>query len=153
VTEPSENGTPDSPSSGSTAGPFLGALAIIIAVVITIVLLNVFSGGEPTDDQLIARAVSGQNDALQRQDYGAFRTYTCAEESGQESEILAAQRQSVDKRGERFVDGVSGVAVDGDRATADITYYFDNDRDAKETVEIAFVREDGTWKVCSTGPS
>jgi len=59
----------------------------------------------------------------------------------------------VTKRGERVVDAVSGVVVDGDRATADITYYFDKDTDAKETVEVTFVREGGSWKVCSTGPS
>ncbi|MGP4055942.1 Rv0361 family membrane protein [Mycobacterium sp. 4D054] len=140
-------------SSGSAVAPFLGALAIITAVVIGIWLFNVFSGDGMSDDQQIARAASGQNDALQRGDYADFKVFTCAEQHAVESKVLDTQRSSVLRRGERFVDRVAGVAVDGDRATADITYYFDKDKDAKETVEMTFVREGGSWKVCSTGPS
>lgn len=148
MSEPSE-----SPSGPAALWPFLGALAIIVAVVIGIWLLNAFSGDQLTDDQQIARAASGQNDALQRQDYVGFVGFTCAEQQSSEDEILSRQRDSVAKRGERIVDTVAGVKVDGDRATADITYYFDKDRNAKETVGVPFAREDGTWKVCSTGPS
>ncbi|CAA0108578.1 Uncharacterised protein [Mycolicibacterium vanbaalenii] len=147
MTEPS-----DSSSEGGTAGPFLGALVIIVAVVIAVWLFNVFSGDDLTDEQQIGFAVVAQNDALQRQDYADFRAYTCAQEQGTEAEVMDEQRDSAGKRGERFVEGTGGVVIDGDRATADITYYFDNDPDAKETVEIAFVRQDGLWKVCSTGP-
>lgn len=147
MTEPED--TTDRPA----VAPFLGALVIIVAVVIGIWLLNIFSGDDLTDEQQIARAVSGQNDALQRDDYADFVAFTCAEQRGDEAKVLAGQRASVQERGDRFVDAVAGVVIDGDRASADITYYFDNDSDAKETVEVAFVREDGTWKVCSTGPS
>lgn len=147
VTEPEE--TPDR----SAAAPFLGALVIIVAVVIGIFLINVFSSDDLTDEQQIARAASGQNDALQRADYADFRAFTCAGQQGDEAKVLSAQRDSAQKRGERYVDRVGGVAIDGDRASADITYYFGTDEENKETVEIAFVREDGAWKVCSTGPS
>ena len=149
MTEPTE---PADSTGRSAIAPFLGALAIIVAVVIGIWLMNVFSGDDLTDAQQIARAASGQNDALQRQDYPTFRTFTCAEQQGVEPEIIAEQRNSSEKRGERFVDKVGVVRVEGDRATAEVTYYFDKDREAKETVEIPFVREDGAWKVCSTGP-
>ncbi len=44
------------------------------------------------------------------------------------------------------------MIIDGDRASADITYYFDSDPEAKETVEMSFAHEDGAWKVCSPGP-
>jgi hypothetical protein len=147
VTEP--EGTPDKP----VVAPFLGALVIIVAVVIGIWLMNVFSGGDLTNEQQIARAASGQNDALQRDDYADFQAYTCAGQRGEEAKVLSAQRDSVQKRGNRFVDRVAGVVVDGDRASADITYYFDNDPEAKDTVKMTFVHEDGAWKVCSTGPS
>ncbi|MBX7431958.1 lumazine-binding protein [Mycobacterium sp. Y57] len=143
----------EQPSEGSSAGPFLGALAIIVAVVIGILLFNVFSSDEPTPDQQIARAVSAQNDALQRRDYAGFLEYTCAAQHGEETEVLSAQRDSVDKHGERVVDRVAGVAIDGDRATAQVTYYFDKDPDAEETVDVELAREAGSWKVCSTGPS
>ena len=148
MTEPS-----DSSSGGTTAAPFLGALAIIVAVVIAIWLFNAFSSDELTDEQQIGRAVVAQNDALQRMDYTDFRTYTCAAKQGAESEVIAGQHDSVVNRGDRFVDGVTDVAIDGNRATADVIYHFDKNPDAKETVEMAFARQDGAWKVCSTGPN
>ncbi len=150
MTEPTE---PADSTGRSAIAPFLGALAIIVAVVIGIWLMNVFSGDDLTDAQQIARAASGQNDALQRESYQDFQAFTCAAQQGEESKVLDAQRDSVAKRGDRYVDRVDAVAVDGDTATADITYYFDNDKEAKETVEMSFAREDGAWKVCSTGPS
>ncbi|PRC42483.1 lumazine-binding protein [Mycobacterium sp. ITM-2017-0098] len=146
MTDPGE--TPDR----SAVAPFLGALTIILAVVIGIFLINVFSGDDLTDEQQIARAASGQNDALQRLDYGDYREFTCAGQLRDEAKVLAEQNDSVQKRGGRFIDRVAGVAIDGDRASADITYYFDNDTEAKETVAMTFTREDGAWKVCSTGP-
>ncbi|GJF12128.1 hypothetical protein NGTWS0302_01090 [Mycolicibacterium cyprinidarum] len=148
MTEPS-----DSSSGGTTAAPFLGALAIIVAVVIAIWLFNAFSSDELTDEQQIGRAVVAQNDALQRMDYADFRSYTCAAKQGVESEVIAGQHDSVVNRGDRFVDGVTDVAIDGNRATADVIYHFDKNPDAKETVEMAFARQDGAWKVCSTGPN
>jgi hypothetical protein len=145
VTEPAESDRP-------TFAPFLGALTIIVLVVITIVLFNIFGNDVPSD-QLIARAAVGQNDALQRQHYADFIAYTCKPQQGDEADILATQRDSVAKRGERFVDDVTKVVVDGDRATATVTYHFDKAPDTKSDVTTTFVREDGAWKVCSTGPS
>lgn len=143
----------DEPADRPAAWPFLAALAIIVIVVIGIWLLNVFSGDDLTDEQQIARAASGQNDALQREDYADYRAFSCAGLPGDESEVLSAHRDSVVQRGDRYVDRVAGVAIEGEQASADVTYYFDNDPDAKETVEMTFAREDGSWKVCSTGPS
>lgn len=140
-------------SSGTSAGPFLGALAIIVAVVIAIWLFNVFSGDGLTDEQQIARAAAGQNDALQRLDYADFQAYACLAQHRTESEILDRQRASEQERGNRVVERLDAISIEGDRATADVTYYFDDDRDAKQTVPITFVREGGGWKVCSPGPS
>jgi hypothetical protein len=133
--------------------PFLGALAIIVIVVIAIVGFNIFGSDDVPEDQLVGRAAVGQNDALQRQHYGDFRTYTCKAQQGSEAEVLARQRDSVTKRGERFVDDVTKVVIGGDRATATVTYHFDKAPDAKSDVSTTFVREDGAWKVCSPGPS
>jgi len=146
VTEPAESDRP-------TIAPFLGALGIIAIVVIAIVLFNIFGNDDVPSDQQVARAAVGQNDALQRQDYADFRTYTCKPQQGVAADILARQRDSVGKRGERFVDDVTKVVVDGDRATATVTYHFDKAPDAKSDVPTTFVREDGAWKVCSPGPS
>ncbi len=94
----------DSPDRPAVA-PFLGALAIIVTVVIGIWLINVLSGDDLTDEQQIARAASGQNDALQRDDYADFRAFTCAGQHGDEAKVLSEQRDSVEQKGARFVDG------------------------------------------------
>jgi hypothetical protein len=144
VTEPDEQ---------RTIAPFLGALAIIVLVLIAIAVANIVGDDSPPPDQQVGTAAVGQNDALQRLDYADFRGYTCAAQQGNEADVLAKQRDSVVKRGARFVDDVTGVAIDGDRATATVTYHFDKSPDQKMPVETTFVREGGTWKVCSTGPS
>jgi hypothetical protein len=133
--------------------PFLGALAIIVIVVIAIAAFNIFGSDDVPEDQLVGRAAVGQNDALQRQVYPDFLTYTCRAQQGKEAEIIARQRDSVAKHGERFVDDVTKVVIDGASATATVTYHFDKAPDAKSDVTTTFVREDGAWKVCSLGPS
>jgi hypothetical protein len=152
VTEP-EDDTDDPAADRPTIAPFLGALAIIVLVVIAIGLFNVFGSNDPPPDQQVGKAAVGQNDALQRQNYADFRTYTCRDRQGVEADVLARQRDSVAKHGERFVDDVTDVAIDGDHATAKVTYHFDKAPDAKTGVAMTFTREDGAWKVCSTGPS
>ena len=142
----------DSVADRPTMAPFFGALAIIVLVVIVIGLFNIFGKNDPPADQQVGRAAVGQNDALQRQKYADFRTYTCREQQGIEADVLARQRDSMAKHGDRFVDDVTDVVVDGDRATAKVTYHFDKAPDTKTGVEMTFVREDGAWKVCSTGP-
>ena len=151
MTDPGEDSEPA--ADRPTMAPFLGALAIIVLVVIVIGLFNIFGDNEPPAGQQVGRAAVGQNDALQRQDYADFRTYTCRDQQGVETDVLARQRDSVAKRGERFVDDVTEVKVDGDRATAKVTYHFDKAPDAKTGVAMTFAREDGAWKVCSPGPS
>jgi hypothetical protein len=149
VTDPVPEYPPDRP----TMAPFLGALALIVLVVIGIVLLNPSDGGDAAPDQDVSRAVVGQNDALQRKNYADFRDYTCRAEQASEADFLARQRDSVAKNGERYVDGVRDVRIEGDRATAAVTYHFDKTPDRPSKSELTVVREDGTWKVCSSAPS
>ena len=134
-----------------TATPFLLALVIIVVVITGIFVVNRSDGdGDP---EQIGRAVVAQNDALQRQDYAAFLVSTCAEQHGTEDEVLTRQRDSADQRGERYVDGASNVEVDGDKATATVRYHFGENEETEATVDMSFVREDGSWKVCSVGPA
>ncbi len=149
MTDPEDDSDADRP----TMAPFLGALAIIVLVAITIALFNIFGKNDPPKDQQVGRAAVGQNDALQRQDYGDFRSYTCRDQQGTQADIVARQRDSVAKHGERFVDDVTDVVIDGDRATAKVTYHFDKAPDTETGVAMRFVFEDGAWKVCSTGPN
>jgi hypothetical protein len=101
----------------------------------------------------VGRAAVGQNDALQRLNYADFRRYTCAALPGTEGDVLAAQRASVAKHGARYVDDVTNVAIDGDHAAATVVYHFATSSADKVNAPVNFVREDGSWKVCSPGPS
>jgi hypothetical protein len=137
---------PDRP----TIAPFLGALAVIAIVVIGIVLFNVFGSQHTTPGDQVAQAAVAQNDALQRRDYVAFRNFTCRAEQGLEADFLARQRDSVAKDGERYLDDVTDIRIDGDRASATVTYHFDKTAETKTPSELNFTKEDGAWKVCSS---
>ena len=88
---------------------------------------------------------------MQRQSYQDFRTYTCRGDQGNEPDFLARQRDSVAKNGARSVAEVFNVRVNGDRATADVTYGFEKTVDTTSGSELNFMREDGAWKVCESG--
>jgi hypothetical protein len=143
VTQPEPQ--PDRP----TIAPFLGGLAVFLLVVIGIVLFNVFGTQKTTPGDQVARAAVGQNDALQRQDYGRFQEFTCRARQGTEADVLARQRDSVAKNGERTLDDVTDIRIDGDHATATVTYHFAKTPDAKTPTGLTFANEDGSWKVCS----
>jgi hypothetical protein len=139
----------DEPVDRPTMAPFLGALAIIVVVVIGIVVVNLSSGDGLSEDERVGRAAVGQNDAMQRENWGSFTDYTCRDQRGTEADFLARQRDSVAKQGARYVDDVTGVRIDGDRATGTVVYHFDKAPDTKVNTETTFVREDGAWRVCS----
>lgn len=147
--DPESEPTSDRP----TVAPFLGALAIISIVVIAIALVNYFQDDELSPQQQIVRAAVAQNDALQKENYADFATNTCRSEQGTEAEVLADQRDSKEKQGKRLIDDVTDVAVDGDNATAKVTYQFDKTPDTKVDMKTTFVLEDGAWKVCTQEPS
>lgn len=136
-------------STGTSAAPFVAALVIIVLVVIGIWLVNISRGGSDDQHTAVVRAVLAQNDALQRQDYADFRAVTCAQYGGDEATVLARQRESVAAKGARFVENITEVAIDGGRATANVVYYFENDKDTKVDSATALVLEDGVWRVCS----
>lgn len=137
-------------STGSTPVPFMIALGIMVLVLAALGLSVVFRDDVPEVD-VVAQSAIAQNDALQRADYGDFRSYTCAAEAGDEADVLSRQQDSVNTNGARYVDGVSGVSIDGDKASGTVTYHFDNTPDDKVDMPTEFVREDGAWKVCSQG--
>ena len=138
----------DTPEDRPTAAPFLIALIVIVVGVIVVALVNSFGGDGLSEEQRVGRAAVAQNDALQREHFGAYTDYTCSAERGTEQDFLARQRDSVAEHGARYVDDVTGVQIDGDRATATVIYHFENTPDDRTDTELAFVREDGQWRVC-----
>ena len=132
--------------------PIAIAAAIVVVALGGIWVLRLVRGDDVPDDGLVGRAVVAQNDALQRENYDDFRTYTCAAQQGTEAQVLADQRQSKSAKGNRFVDDVKGFAAAGDRATATVVYHFQKSPDDKVSMPMTFIRENGGWKVCSPGP-
>ena len=129
--------------------PFGAALAVFVLVVIGIAVFVLTRGDGLTEQQRVGRAAVGQNDALQRQDYADYQRYTCTQEQSTEANVLGAQQESVRERGARYVDDVTDVQIDGDRAAGTVAYHFENDPNAKRTTPLTFARQDGQWKVCS----
>lgn len=143
----------DKPAANDgTSTPFIIALVIIVLAVLGIWLVSALSGSENDDRQGVIRAVLGQNDALQREDFTDFQSYTCAELTETEEKVLTRQRESVGAKGARFVENVTDVNIDGDRASAKVVYYFDNTKDEKVDVAATLVREDGSWRMCTPEP-
>ena len=139
-------------SDGSTPVPFMIALAIIVLVIGGIGLSQLVGGEDVPEVDVVAQAAIAQNDALQRSDFADFEAYTCEAEVGEEADVLTRQQDSMNSKGARFIDGVSGVSINGDQATGLVTYHFDKAPDDKIDTPMKFAREDGAWKVCSPGP-
>ena len=140
------------PEDRPTVMPIAIALGIVLAALAVFGVLRLVRGDEVPDDGLVGRAVVAQNDALQRENYADFRRYTCVAQQGTESQVIGDQRQSKSAKGNRFVDDVTAITVTGDRASATVVYHFEKAADAKVKTPMEFVRENGTWTVCSPGP-
>ncbi len=135
-----------------TLMPIIAAAGIVVLALVAMGVLRLLRADQVPDDGLVGRAVVGQNDALQRENYTDFRGYTCAAQQATESQVLTDQRQSKAAKGNRFVDDVKGVAVTGERATATVVYHFEKTPDDKISTPMTFVQENGNWTVCSPGP-
>ena len=133
---------------GSVA-PFVIAAAVAALVLIVVAVLTLTRGDRLTEQERVARAAVAQNDALQRQNYVDYQRYTCTEAQQTDVDFLAGQRDSAQRQGARYVDGVTNVKIDADRATGTVTYHFGNTTNDKRTTQLSFVRQDGRWKVCS----
>lgn len=142
--------TEQEPTDRPTMAPVIGALAVIVVVLIGIVVLNkVTGGGGSNPDQAVRTAVVGQNDGLQRLDYGRYKTYTCKARYGIQADVIAKQHDSVVRSGQRYIDEVADIHIDGDQATAMVTVHFDKTADKTVKVPVTLVLQDGAWKVCS----
>ena len=140
-------------NDGSSPMPILIALGVVAVVLIGLGVSWLFRGDGLSEDERVGRAAVGQNDALQRENYPDFRKFTCVAQQGAEAEVIARQQQSKSAHGARFVDDITGVKIDGERATGTVVYHFERTSDKRIESPMTFVREGGDWKVCSPGPS
>ncbi|WP_431234882.1 lumazine-binding protein [Mycolicibacterium psychrotolerans] len=138
---------------GASPLPILIALGVAVLVLAAVGIAWLVDDTKPmSEDVLVGRAAVGQNDALQRDNYPDFRKYTCAAQRGVEADVLGGQQKSKAARGARYVDDVTDVKIDGDKATATVVYHFEKAAEAKLKTPMTFVRENGEWTVCSPGP-
>lgn len=129
--------------------PFGAALAVFALAVVGVAVFTMTRGDGLTEEQRVGRAAVGQNDALQRQNYADYRKYTCPQEQGTEANVIGAQQESAGQHGARYVDDVTGVTIDAERATATVTYHFEKEPNSKRSTPLTFAKQDGQWKVCS----
>lgn len=142
----------DREDDGASPMPILIALGVALLVLAAVGIAWLVQDDPMSEELKVSRAAIGQNDALQRDNYPDFRKYTCAAQQGTEAEVIARQRKSKIAQGARFVDDVTGVKIDGDRATATVVYHFEHAPDTKIKSPMTFARENGEWTVCSPGP-
>jgi len=143
---------PEPEADGASPMPILIALGVAVLVLAAVGIAWLFDKKPMSEDVMVGRSAVGQNDALQRDSYPDFRKYTCAAQQGAEAEVLAAQQKSKDAHGARYVDDITDVKIDGDKATATVTYHFERAADDKLKTPMTFARENGEWTVCSPGP-
>ena len=139
----------DDERAGGSPLPFMIALGVVVIVLIGIGLNALLNPGGDTDRDQVIRAAIGQNDALQRVDHDAYAGFTCPPLAGTAEQLAARQQASVAAHGDRYVDGVNNIAIDGDRATATVVYFFGSDRSKKVDTATTFERHDGKWQVCT----
>jgi hypothetical protein len=137
---------------GASPMPILIAFGVAVLVLAAVGITWVFGNKPMSEDVKVGRAAVGQNDALQRDNYADFRKYTCTAQQGIEAEVLAGQQKSKAARGARYVDDITDVKIDGDKATATVVYHFEHAADTKLKTPMTFARENGEWTVCSPGP-
>ncbi|MBB4855175.1 hypothetical protein HNP40_002576 [Mycobacteroides chelonae] len=139
----------DSEDRGSI-GPFIAGAVIFGIVVIGIAVSAIFRSGDGlTEEGRVGKAVVAQNDALQRRAYADYVAYSCRAIVAPERNVIAAQDKSEASHGNRYVDDVKDVKIGGDTATATVTYHYMKSEDNKLTADVSFVKEDGSWRVCS----
>lgn len=141
---------PGRPAGPTDRRPLPGALVIIVIVITVIFVLNRQSGGGGDPEQ-IGTAVSGQNDALQRQDYQDFVKYTCKEQQARRMTSLPGnviQRPRAENA--MWTRRQCGGERRSRHRQGDLP--LNNAPDTLVGADLVLVREDGSWKICSATP-
>ncbi|MUM15409.1 hypothetical protein FZI91_06265 [Mycobacterium sp. CBMA271] len=148
----SDQQAPDAedPEDRGSLGPFIAGAVIFAIVVIGISLSVIFRSDDGlTEEGRVGRTVVAQNDALQRRAYADYVANSCRAVVTPEQNLIAAQDKSEASRGNRYIDDVKDIKVSGDAATAKVTYHYMKSEDKKPTADVSFVKEDGSWRVCT----
>jgi len=122
--------------------------------VIAIALFNIFGDNGSPSDQQVGRSSGGQNDALQRQDYARLPYLTCRDQQGIQAECACLGNGiRWDRRGQRFVDDVTDVVIDGDRGKRQVTYHFRQHRMSKPVFDDVPCVRTRAWRSVRPAPT
>jgi len=125
-----------------------GAVAAVAVVAIVATALGVVFTREskPSDEEQIRQVIASMVDAWNNSDFEKYRQAVC--EKNQKDSYFSEEffLYMTDSRGPIHIT-VKSVEVKGDTAIAVIDVKL---RDAEQTDEDEYVRENGEWKQCST---
>ncbi|WP_129977513.1 hypothetical protein [Rhodococcus sp. Q1] len=137
--DPDPGPDPDGPTSSST-GPFLGALAVLVVLVLVVFGAQMFSppGADLTEDEMVRRAVTDYVSAHNENDRPILDRLRCSELSPDDAPLA-------DVEGRVELQAAQNISVDGDRATVDVRTGLDGQTQT-ETWQV--VRIDDVWRIC-----
>ena len=137
--DPDSGPDPDGPINNS-AGPFLGAGAVIVAIVLIVFGAQFFgpSGEDLTDRDLVYRAVADYVAAHNADDREILERLRCGDLEADEAPLA-------DVEGTVDLQAAQNITIEGDRASTDVRTSVDGD---VQTQTWQVVRVDGIWRIC-----
>ena len=145
------------PRTWKDAWPFWVALVIVVLAILGVVLSNVLRPAEEraSDSGQVQFAINDNYTARNNVDYGKYKQTTCAADTSSssfisEQEFVRQNRTLVESKGRIVIPEITDVAVNGDRATAKVNWHYDKTPDDKQTTSVVVVKDDGTWKLCTS---
>lgn len=137
--DPDSGPDPDGPINNS-AGPFLGAVAVIVAIVLIVFGAQFFgpSGEDLTDRDLVYRAVADYVAAHNADDREILERLRCGDLEADEAPLA-------DVEGTVDLQAAQNITIEGDRASTDVRTSVNGD---VQTQTWQVVRVDGIWRIC-----
>lgn len=137
--DPDTGPDPDGPVN-SSAGPFLGAVAVIAAIVLIVFGAQFFApaGEDLTDNDMVYRTVADYVAARNAGDSQILERLRC-------SDLPAEDAPLADVEGTVDLQATQNIAIEGDRATTDVRTSVGGEV-VTETWQV--LRIDGVWRVC-----
>ncbi|GAA3033763.1 hypothetical protein GCM10010528_13460 [Gordonia defluvii] len=135
-----------------TRGPIIAALAVVVVLIGLILIpqwLHPFAS-RVSDEDSVRMAVNNHYTAQNALNYDTFTRWTCAAKLPPRDEFLTRATASRDVNGPIVIPPgkIADVAINGDRASATVSWHYGKKTDAVTTTATTLVRQDNQWKVC-----
>jgi hypothetical protein len=139
--EPDPDGLDPDGTTSSTPWPFIGAVLVIVVLALALVVTQMLSPeGETLDGpERVTRTASDYVKAVNAEDEEVLVILRCDELPDGQGPLAGAD-------GDIEFDGTSNIAIDGDKATVDVTTVIDGES-TTETWTLALVND--VWRVCT----